>query len=124
VNFGTKALAALIAYREYALGRRSLYGVAAWHWLEEGGSAWLLYYSPGTAYIKVERVKVERPVAVEEMVADALRRLFLNPAPTTTAASSSFWEAASWRWSSRRRPSRITCLSSTGLRRAGSGSWA
>ncbi len=28
VNFGTKALAALIAYREDALGRRGAYGVA------------------------------------------------------------------------------------------------
>jgi hypothetical protein len=39
VNFGTKAYAALIAYREYVLGRKSAYGTAAWHWLEEGGSA-------------------------------------------------------------------------------------
>jgi hypothetical protein len=39
VNFGTKAYAALIAYREYALGRRGVFGVAAWHWLEVGGSA-------------------------------------------------------------------------------------
>jgi tetratricopeptide (TPR) repeat protein len=31
VNFGTKALAALIAYREHALGRRSAFGVAAWY---------------------------------------------------------------------------------------------
>jgi hypothetical protein len=31
VNFGAKAYAALIAYREYALGRKSAYGKAAWH---------------------------------------------------------------------------------------------
>jgi hypothetical protein len=79
VSFGTKAFAALIAYREYALGRRSLYGTAAWYWLEVGGSAWLLYYTPITAYDKAEKAKVERPAAVEEMVAEALRRLFLKP---------------------------------------------
>jgi hypothetical protein len=79
MNFGTKAYAALIAYREYALGRRSAFGTAAWHWLEEGGSAWLLYYTPITAYDKAEKAKVERPVAVEEMIAEALRRLFLKP---------------------------------------------
>ncbi len=79
VNFGVKAYAALIAYREYALGRRSAYGIAAWHWLEVGGSAWLLYYAPGTAYLKAERARVERPVAVEELVAETLRRLFLKP---------------------------------------------
>jgi len=79
VNFGTKALAALMAYREYALGRESVFGKAAWHWLEVGGSAWLLYYAPKTAYNKAERAKAERPAAVEEMVAEALRRLFLKP---------------------------------------------
>ncbi len=79
VNFGTKAYAALIAYREYALGRRGVFGVAAWHWLEEGGSAWLLYYAPYTAYLKAERAKAEKPTAVEEMAAEALRRLFLKP---------------------------------------------
>jgi hypothetical protein len=79
VNFGTKALAALIAYREHVLGRRSLYGVAAWYWLEVGGSARLLYYAPRTAYKEAEKAGVERPVAVEEMVAEALRRLFLKP---------------------------------------------
>jgi hypothetical protein len=79
VNFGTKAYAALIAYREYALGRRGVFGVAAWHWLEVGGSARLLYYAPGTAYLKAERAKVEKPVAVEELVAEGLRRLFLKP---------------------------------------------
>jgi hypothetical protein len=79
VNLGTKALAALIAYREYVLGRRGVFGKAAWYWLEVGGSAWLLYYAPGTAYFKAEGAKVERPVAVEEMVAEALRRLFLKP---------------------------------------------
>jgi hypothetical protein len=36
VNFGVKALAALSAYREYALGRKSPYGTAAWYWLEVG----------------------------------------------------------------------------------------
>jgi hypothetical protein len=46
VNFGVKALATLIAYREYALGRRSAFGAVARHWLEEGGSARLLYYAP------------------------------------------------------------------------------
>jgi hypothetical protein len=79
VKFGTKAYAALIAYREYVLGRKSAYGTAAWHWLEEGGSAWLLYYAPKTAYDEAEKAKVERPVAVEELVAEALRRLFLKP---------------------------------------------
>jgi len=79
VNFGVKAYAALIAYREYALGRRGVFGIAAWHWLEAGGSARLLYYAPGTAYNKAERVKAERPAAVEELVAEALRCLFLKP---------------------------------------------
>jgi hypothetical protein len=79
VNFGVKALAALIAYREYALGRRGAYGIAAWHWLELGGSAWLFYYAPRTAYDSAKRTKVERPMAVEEIVAEALRRLFLKP---------------------------------------------
>jgi len=53
--------------------------VAAWHWLEVGGSAWLLYYAPRTAYLKAEKAKVEKPAAVEEMVAETLRRLFLKP---------------------------------------------
>jgi len=79
VNFGVRAYAALIAYREYALGRRGVYGIAAWHWLEEGGSAWLFYYAPWTAYIKAKKAKVERLAAVEELVAEALRRLFLKP---------------------------------------------
>jgi hypothetical protein len=79
VSFGVKALAALIAYREYALGRKSPYGTAAWHWLEVGGSARLLYYAPWTAYLKAEKAKTERPAAVEEMAAEALRRLFLKP---------------------------------------------
>ncbi len=39
VNFGVKALAALMAYRKYALGRRGVFGIAAWYWLEAGGSA-------------------------------------------------------------------------------------
>ena len=46
MKFGTKAYAALIAYRKYVLGRKSAYGTAARYWLEEGGSAWLLYYPP------------------------------------------------------------------------------
>ncbi len=79
VNFGVKALAALIAYREYVLGRRGVFGKAAWYWLEVGGSAWLFYYAPRTAYEKAERAGVERPVTVEELVAEALRRLFLKP---------------------------------------------
>jgi hypothetical protein len=79
VNFGTKAYAALIAYREYALGRRGAFGIAAGYWLEVGGSAWLLYYTPKTAYDKAKKARAERPVAVEEMVAEALRRLFLKP---------------------------------------------
>jgi hypothetical protein len=79
VNFGVKALAALIAYREYALGRRGAFGVAAWHWLEVDGSVWLLYYAPSTAHREAEKVGVERPVTVEEMVAEAFRRLFLKP---------------------------------------------
>ncbi len=79
VNFGVKALAALIAYREYALGRRSAFGTAARYWLEEGGSAQLLYHTPITAYNYAKKAKVERPAAVEEMVAEAFRRLFLKP---------------------------------------------
>jgi hypothetical protein len=59
VNFGTKALAALMAYREYALGRRGVFGVAAWYWLEVGGSAWLFYYAPRTACNEAERARVE-----------------------------------------------------------------
>ncbi len=79
VNFGVKALAALTAYREYALGKRGAFGAAAWYWLEVGGSARLLYYAPRKAYKDAEKTKVERPAAVEEMVAEALRRLFLKP---------------------------------------------
>jgi tetratricopeptide (TPR) repeat protein len=79
VNFGVKAYAALIAYREYTLGRRGAFGKAAWHWLEEGGSAWLFYYAPNTARIEAERAKVERPAEVGEMVVEAFRRLFLKP---------------------------------------------
>jgi len=79
VSFGVKAYAALVAYREYELGRRGVFGKAAWYWLEVGGSAWLLYYAPLTAYEKAEGAKVERPVAVEELVAEAFRRLFLKP---------------------------------------------
>jgi len=78
-SFGVKALAALIAYREYALGRRGAFGKAAWYWLEVGGSAWLLYYAPSWAYIKAKKARAERPAAVEELVAEALRRLFLKP---------------------------------------------
>jgi membrane-associated protease RseP (regulator of RpoE activity) len=78
-SFGVKALAALIAYREYALGRRGAFGAAARYWLEEGGSARLLYYAPGSAYVKAEKAGVERPAAVESMIAEALRRLFLKP---------------------------------------------
>jgi len=37
VSFGVKAYAALNAYREYALGRRGVFGKAAWYWLEVGG---------------------------------------------------------------------------------------
>ncbi len=79
VNFGVKAYAALIAYREYALGRRGAFGTAARYWLEEGGSARLLYYTPGTAHQNAEKTKAEKPVAVEEMVAETFRRLFLKP---------------------------------------------
>jgi hypothetical protein len=79
MNFGVKALAALIAYREYALGKRSAFGAAAWYWLEEGESAWLLYYAPITAYNRAKRAKAERPAAVEEMAAETFRRLFLKP---------------------------------------------
>jgi hypothetical protein len=79
VNFGVKSLAALIAYREYALGRRVAFGIVVWYWLEVGGSAWLFYYAPVTAYEKAERARVVRPVAVEELVAEGLRRLFLKP---------------------------------------------
>jgi hypothetical protein len=79
ISFGEKASAALIAYREYALGRRGIFGTAAWHWLEVGGSAWLLYYAPRTAHKEVAKAGVERPVTVEEMEAEGLRRLFLKP---------------------------------------------
>jgi hypothetical protein len=78
-NFGTKAYAAIMAYREYALGRRGVFGAAAGYWLEVGGSAWLLYYTPWTAYDKAKKAGVERPAVLEEMVAEALRRLFLKP---------------------------------------------
>jgi hypothetical protein len=79
VNFGVKALAALMAYREYALGRRGAFGKAARHWLEMGGSARLLYYTPRTAYNKAIKASAEKPAAVEELVAEGLRRLFLKP---------------------------------------------
>ena len=79
VNFGVKSPAALIAYREYALGRRGAFGAAAGYWLEVGGSAWLLYYAPKTAYDRAKKAKAERPAAVEELVAEAFRRLFLKP---------------------------------------------
>jgi hypothetical protein len=79
VSFGTKAYAALIAYREYVLGRRGAYGTAAWYWLEVGGSARLLYYAPWTAYQNAKKARAEKPSAVEELVAEALRRLFLKP---------------------------------------------
>jgi len=78
-SFGVKALGALIAYREYALGRRGAFGIAVGYWLEVGGSAWLFYYAPSTAHSEAERAKVERPAEVGEMVAEALRRLFLKP---------------------------------------------
>jgi hypothetical protein len=79
VSFGVKALAALIAYREYALGRRSAFGIAAGYWLEVGGSARLLYYAPKTAYDRAEKARAEKPATVEELAAEALRRLFLKP---------------------------------------------
>jgi hypothetical protein len=79
VNFGVKALAALIAYREYVLGRRGAFGVAAGYWLEVGGSAWLFYYAPRTAYEKAKKARVERPAEVGEMVVETFRRLFLKP---------------------------------------------
>jgi hypothetical protein len=44
-----------------------------------GGSARLLYYTPKTAYLKAKKARAERPAAVEEMAAEALRRLFLKP---------------------------------------------
>jgi hypothetical protein len=44
-----------------------------------GRSAQLLYYASATAYDKAEKAKAERPTAVEEMVAEALRKLFLKP---------------------------------------------
>jgi hypothetical protein len=78
-SFGVKALGALIAYREYALGRRGAFGIAVGYWLEVGGSAWLFYYAPSTAHSEAERAKVERPAEVGEVVAEALRRLFLKP---------------------------------------------
>jgi hypothetical protein len=78
-NFGVRAYAALMAYREHALGRRSIYGAAARYWLEGGGSARLLYYAPWTAYDRAEKAGVERPASVEGMIAEAFRRLFLKP---------------------------------------------
>jgi hypothetical protein len=68
-SLGTKVYAALIAYREYALGRRSAFGIAARHWLEGGKSARLLYYTPRTAYKNAKKAKAERPAAVEEIIA-------------------------------------------------------
>jgi hypothetical protein len=79
VSFGVKALAALLAYREHALGRRGAFGAAARYWLEEGGAARLLYYAPNTAYKNAERARAERAVTIEGVVAEALRRLFLKP---------------------------------------------
>ena len=79
VSFGVKTYAALIAYREYALGRRGAFGIAAEYWLEVGGSTWLLYYTPITAYIKAKKARAGRPAEVEEMIAEVLRRLFLKP---------------------------------------------
>ncbi|MCC6032064.1 MAG: hypothetical protein LM566_04005 [Pyrobaculum sp.] len=79
VNFGVKAYAALIAYREYALGRRGVFGTAARYWLEVGGSAWHLYYPPKTAYDRAKKEGVVRPAEVGEMLAEGLRRLFLKP---------------------------------------------
>jgi hypothetical protein len=79
VSFGVKAYAALIAYRGYALGRRGVFGIAAEYWLEVGGSVWLLYYTPITAYIKAKKARAGRPAEVEEMIAEVLRRLFLKP---------------------------------------------
>jgi hypothetical protein len=89
----------LIAYREYALGRRGAFGAAAWYWLEVGGSAWLLYYAPITAYHNAKKAKVERPVAVEELVAEALRRLFLKPGADhyNRLIEELLQKAASWR---------------------------
>ncbi len=61
------------------MGRRGVFGAAAWHWLEVGGSAWLLYYAPRMAYKEAEKAGVKRLTAVEEFVTEALRRLFLKP---------------------------------------------
>ena len=44
-----------------------------------GGSAWLLYYTPRTAYNETIKASAEKPAAVEELVAEAFRRLFLKP---------------------------------------------
>jgi hypothetical protein len=79
VSFGTKAYAALIAYREYALGRRNAFGAAVRYWLEVGGSAWHFYYPPKTAYHRAKKAGVVRPVAVDEAIAETFRRLFLKP---------------------------------------------
>ncbi|MFZ8807192.1 MAG: hypothetical protein ACO2PN_03690, partial [Pyrobaculum sp.] len=49
VNFGTKAYAALVAYREYVLGRKGAFSIVARYWLEEGGSVWLYYRKPVNA---------------------------------------------------------------------------
>jgi hypothetical protein len=44
-----------------------------------GGSAWLLYYAPKTAYDRAEEAKVGKPAAAEEMAAETLRHHFLKP---------------------------------------------
>jgi hypothetical protein len=53
VSFGVKAYAALIAYREYALGRRGVFGIAAGYWLEGAGL-------PGSSTTRRER-RMSRP---------------------------------------------------------------
>ena len=75
-NFGVKAYAALLVYRDYAVGRRSAYGTIARYWLKEGGAARLLYYAPNTAYNKAERTKVEEP----------LRSRRLSPRPSVACS--------------------------------------
>jgi hypothetical protein len=115
--------------REYALGRRGAFGTAAWHWLEVGGSAWLLYYAPYTAYVEAERARAERPAAVEELAAEGLRRLFLKPGAdryhSFVEELTKGGKLALELEEEKTKKTNLTCLSSSGLRRAaGSRSWA
>jgi tetratricopeptide (TPR) repeat protein len=79
VNFGVKAYAALLAYREFMFGVKTAYGVVAKHWLEGGKTPWLLYYTPHTAYYYAEKAGRGGITTNDEAVVEAFRRLFLKP---------------------------------------------